>query len=173
MSSRATASNKRRFLEVYARVGNVWEACRQANIARKSHYEWLRDDPEYKSLFSDAKEDACDNLLEEARRRGQEGVEEPVYWQGQVVGTVRKYSDNMLMFLIKGMRPEVYRDNWRGEMVHTGAVAISRGPDLTRLTDAELEQLKILADRAMEGMAALPSPDEEEEQDGTDGTEVA
>lgn len=171
MSSRATAGNKRRFLEIYARVGNVWEACRQANIARRSHYEWLEGDPDYKAAFNDAKEDACDNLLEEARRRGHEGVEEPVYWQGQVVGAVRKYSDNMLMFLIKGMRPEVYRDNWRGELTHTGSLAVSRGPDLTKLSNEQLELAEQLALTAAANAAAVAGSGIDPEGEGEESAE--
>jgi hypothetical protein len=73
---------------------------------------------------------------------------------------------------MKGQKPEKYRDQWKGELTHTGVMAVSRGPDLSRLSDAELAQLKVLADRATEGMAALSNPDEEEEQNGTDSTEV-
>ena len=50
----------------------------------------------------------------EARRRAVEGVEEPVGWfQGTPGGTVRKYSDTLLIFLLKGARPHKYRDNIR------------------------------------------------------------
>jgi hypothetical protein len=139
--NRSTAGSRRRFLEVYARVGNIGEACRQANIGRATHYEWLAD-PEYRAAFETAKEEACDSLVEEARRRAHEGVEEPVYWQGAVVGTTRRYSDNLLMFLIKGQRPEVYRDQWKGELTHTGVMAISRGPDLSQLSDEQYNSLK-------------------------------
>ena len=54
---------------------------------------------------------ATDTLEMEARRRASLGVEEPVYYQGQVVGYVRKYSDVLLMFLLKAQRPEKFRDN--------------------------------------------------------------
>ena len=54
---------------------------------------------------------ATDTLEMEARRRASLGVEEPVYYQGQIVGYVRKYSDVLLMFLLKAQRPERFRDN--------------------------------------------------------------
>ena len=51
-------------------------------------------------------------LLEaEARRRTAIGVDEPVFYQGQVVGHIRKYSDNLLMFLLKAHWPEKFREN--------------------------------------------------------------
>jgi hypothetical protein len=49
-------------------------------------------------------EEAADVLLAEARRRAIEGVEEPIMHQGQVVTTVRRYSDLLLIFLLKSAR---------------------------------------------------------------------
>ena len=37
-------------------------------------------------------------------------MEEPVYYQGEVVGQVQRYSDTLLMFLLKGRRPEKFKD---------------------------------------------------------------
>ena len=39
------------------------------------------------------------------------GVKQPVFYKGEVCGSVRKYSDVLLIFLLKGLRPEVYREN--------------------------------------------------------------
>lgn len=50
-------------------------------------------------------------LEQEAYRRAVEGVEEPVYQGGELVGTVRRYSDKLLEFLLRGRRPQVYREN--------------------------------------------------------------
>ena len=57
------------------------------------------------------REDAHDALESEARRRAVEGVPMPVYYNGKVCGTVRKYSDFLLMFLMKAKMPQ-YRDSW-------------------------------------------------------------
>ena len=38
-------------------------------------------------------------------------MEEAVYYKGQVCGTVRKYSDILLIFLLKSKRPDTYRDH--------------------------------------------------------------
>jgi hypothetical protein len=51
-------------------------------------------------------------LEDEALRRAVEGVEEPVYQGGKQVGVIRKYSDALLMFLLKAARPEKYRENY-------------------------------------------------------------
>ena len=47
------------------------------------------------------------------RRRAVEGVEEPVGWyKGEAGGVVRKYSDTLLIFLLKGRKPEMYRERY-------------------------------------------------------------
>ena len=50
-------------------------------------------------------------LEAEARRRAAIGVDEPVFYKGEVVGHIRKYSDTLLMFLLKAHWPEKFREN--------------------------------------------------------------
>lgn len=114
---------KRAFLAAYARLGNVTQAATAAGIDRSTHYAWLREEgPEgdaYRAAFAQAEEEAADWLEAEARRRAVEGVEEPVYQGGKKVGTVRRYSDTLLIFLLKGARPDKYADRHKAEL--TGA----------------------------------------------------
>jgi len=86
-----------------------FHAARTACIDRGTPYAWLRNDPEYAKAFSDAEEEAVQNLEAEARRRAVEGVEKPVFYRGSVVGKIREYSDPLLIFLFKARRPGVYR----------------------------------------------------------------
>lgn len=150
--SSATPAKQHTFLKVYSEVGNLTQAALAAKIDPSTHSKWMHD-PDYAEAFRKAQDAAVDVLVAEARRRALEGEEEPVIYQGglcyetlpnkkrkQIV--LRRRSDMLLMFLIKGMRPEVYRDTWRGEIKHSGA--ISAGPDLSNLTDAQLEQLNLM-----------------------------
>lgn len=105
-----TAEKKRAFLAAYAQCGNVSHAARLAGISRETHYEWLTKDSNYAAAFQQADAQAADALELEARRRALEGWEEPVYQKAQLVGTVRRYSDTLLIFLLKGARPEKYRE---------------------------------------------------------------
>lgn len=129
-----------RFLTAFTAIGTVTGAARQAGVGRRTHYDWLDADPEYASRYKDSEEAAIDNLEQEARRRAMVGVEEPIHYQGQRVDTVRRYSDTLLIFLLKGKRPEIYRERFE----HTGA---GGGPiqlqtyDLTKLS---VEQLRAL-----------------------------
>lgn len=55
-------------------------------------------------------EEAADVLEAEARRRAIRGVEVPILYKGIRVDTTVRYSDALLMFLLKGARPGIYRD---------------------------------------------------------------
>jgi hypothetical protein len=149
--------NKRaKFLAAYAKVGIIGEAARLAKCDRTSHYNWM-EDPDYERAFIEAHEAACDRLEEEVRKRAYDGWNEPVIYQGEIQFkvdrngnrtntplTIRKKSDVLLMFAMKGARPEKYRDTWKGEIKHTGA--IGHDPELAKLTDEQLEYLKSLCD---------------------------
>jgi hypothetical protein len=46
----------------------------------------------------------------EAVRRAYHGVEEPVFYNGVQCGSVTKYSDKLLMFLLRARNPAKYRE---------------------------------------------------------------
>lgn len=132
---------RRAFLAAYAEVGNISEAARIAGVNRLSHYDWLQDE-RYAVVFAQAHEIAIDHLEREARRRAVEGVVEPVFWKGEAVGSVRKYSDTLLIFLMKGARPDKYRDN--ATIRHTGP----DGGAIQVEADYEVSQ-RLMADPAL------------------------
>lgn len=72
------------FLIAFGLLGNVTEAADKARIGRRTHYDWLDADSEYAAAFKQAKEDYCDQIRAEIRRRVFEGIPEPVIYQGQV-----------------------------------------------------------------------------------------
>jgi hypothetical protein len=122
---------KRAFLAAYAEVGNISAACRISNNARSNHYDWLDADETYAHAFVEATEIAGDRLEDEARRRAVEGVTKPIFQGGKEVGEVQEYSDTLLIFLMKGARPEKYRE--RHDHNHSGAspfeVVVTWGDD--------------------------------------------
>lgn len=113
---------KRAFLLAYAQLGTITHAARAAQIARRTHYDWLEEVDEegkpteqaerYRAALDDAHQQGCENLEREAIRRAVDGVDEPVYQKGERVGTIRKYSDVLLIFMLKGAKPEKYRERF-------------------------------------------------------------
>lgn len=92
------------------------DAARQAGIARNALYLWKKDDPEFAAEWEAALIAGGETLEEEAVRRARDGWDEPVWYQGEQVGTVRRYSDTLMIFLLKGVMPEKYGDRQKVEM---------------------------------------------------------
>ena len=111
---------KRAFLHAYAKSGTVKAAAEAVGLSRRMHYHWMKADPAYAAAFAEAQEQAADTIEAELVRRAVEGVEEPVHYRGQRVDMVRKYSDVLLIFLLKGLRPEKYRDNYNPAVFKAG-----------------------------------------------------
>lgn len=111
-----TPKKEAKFLAALQGTCNVRHACEAANIAPNSVYLWKRDDPEFSRKWEQALEIGSDTLEAEAIRRARDGVDEPVFYQGEVCGTVRKYSDTLLIFLLKGHKPERYSEKVQTEL---------------------------------------------------------
>lgn len=134
------------FLQAYIEMGgHVSKAARAARVDRSTPYNWLAADPAYKEAFERAKEQAADVLEAEVIRRGAHGFDEPVFYQGKVVGQIRKYSDNLLMFMLKGLRPAKFRDNYNPLAVAAGDVKIQiqipRPGEPGEIVDAEAREI--------------------------------
>lgn len=106
------------FLKWLSKTGNVAASCRKAKVNRSLVYSWRNEDETFAEAWDEALDIAIEMLEEEARRRAQDGVLEPVYYLGAKVGSVRKYSDTLLIFLLKAHRPGKYRDHHSVE--HSG-----------------------------------------------------
>ena len=131
---------KAAFLAALAEVGNITQAAEIAGLDRKTHYIWMKNDPDYPALYEEAMEQAADRLEQEARRRAVEGVEEPVFYQGKQVGTIRKYSDTLLIFLLKGARPEKYAERYDQRISGPGGGPVEV-KHFGQLDDDQLDQI--------------------------------
>ena len=156
------------FLNTFAQTGNLMLSCRAANIGRSAIYDYLeRNVDGFANRYADAEKEACEALEAEAYRRGVQGVEEPVHYQGERVDTIRKYSDTLLIFLMKGRMPYKYRDNWEGEAPPPGGsralaqasanVAVFNIGGQVKRTEEMTEDELLLAEGALRGDPEQPS----------------
>ncbi len=88
----------------------VRAACDAAGYVRSCVYDWRKQDPDFAARWAHALHIAGDLLEEEADRRGRDGYDEPVFFQGEERGVKRKYSDPLLLARLKAIRPEQYRE---------------------------------------------------------------
>ena len=137
LTERAPRPWEKTFLTALAVSGNIGIACQAAGISRRTvgcaREKW----GDFREAFTDAWLTSIDLLKAEARRRAYEGVDEPVIHHGKLSGTwmgsdgrpiragepipedalfvpltVKKYDNQLLMFLLKALCPEEFRENY-------------------------------------------------------------
>ncbi len=99
-----------RFLIVLSQKANVTEACEAIGVSNQALYEYKKEHPTFASKWVSTVDQALDKLEQEAWRRACDGVDKPVHYKGERVDTIREYSDALLMFLLRGHRPNIYRE---------------------------------------------------------------
>ena len=128
------------FFETLSTTANVTKACEAAHVNRIGAYDRKRYDKEFHERWEKAYALGYDKLEEEAQRRAFEGCEKPIFYQGEICGYILEYSDALTTFLLKGRKPEIFRD--RTEVTMNGG----DGRTKKELTDDELDAL--IAQRA-------------------------
>lgn len=110
------------FLAALTETGNVTVSARAAGVDRSTVTKARQRSPKFAALWKQAMADAADILEAEARKRALEGWDEPVYYKGEVVGYVRKFSDTLMVQMLKAKKPDEYRENQRIEHVDVDTV---------------------------------------------------
>jgi len=141
-----TDEQRATFLATLAVCGNVTKACDEAGFSRMTAYRHRADDPEFAATWEEAKKIGGEGIIDEIRRRGHDGWDEPTLYQGEHVDTVRKYSDTLLIFLAKVIFPEL-RDS-RLAIEHSGKMGLKHELDLSLLEPDELRAIKSLIEKA-------------------------
>jgi hypothetical protein len=113
-------------IEEFRRTGRVDLACASAGVDRTCHYDWLKRYPEYASEFKEAREQVAGLLEDEAVRRAYYGTAKPVAVAGKIV-MLHEFSDQLLMFLLKARKPEIFADRLKTE--HSGGIAVTITPE--------------------------------------------
>jgi hypothetical protein len=114
-----TPKKLQRFLALLSEYGNVSRAADEAGVHRVHMYQVRARDEEFAADWDEAARIGAARLEDEARRRAVEGWDEPVWHKGIQCGTTRKYSDTLLICLLKAHHPEKYAERSKNEL--TGA----------------------------------------------------
>jgi hypothetical protein len=126
---------KGKFLVLYSQSGYVAQAANEAGLPLRTLYNHLKSDAEFKEEMSQARKESVLKLEDEARRRAMDGVLVPKTVAGKQV-MVREYSDTLLIFLLKGNKPEKYRDR----VDHKASVQVST--DVDQVPDGFIKTLE-------------------------------
>ena len=112
---KTTEEFKEAFVGMLGQVPNITAVCRLMNITTDNVLKARKKDPDFDKKVLNAIDEGYDTLEEEARRRAVDGVVEPVFYKGELIVSkggvpagIRKYSDQLLIFLLKGYRPKKF-----------------------------------------------------------------
>ncbi|HLG97176.1 MAG TPA: hypothetical protein VKX49_12765 [Bryobacteraceae bacterium] len=129
---RRKIANQQKFLEEYAKLGQISAAAEAAKLDRSCHYEWMELDPAYPKLFEAVKASLVENAKDTAYRLGVLGVLVPKTVAG-VRELVREHDTRVLIRWL-----EVHDPAWRP---HTD-VNITNLSELTERLNAGRERAK-------------------------------
>ena len=139
------ASKVRAFLAAIEVCPSITRAAKAAGIRRELHYRRYKNDASYKAAFDEAWAWGIQALEDDATEKAMIGYQEPVIYQGALAMTpMRDRDGNLLtdangeprmkpltvfrpnpalhMFMLRGAKPEKYRERFRHEM--TGTVGL-------------------------------------------------
>ncbi len=129
-----------RFIDVLAATGSVSMAARHAGVTVQKVSKRRERYPVFASHVLGALEYFNSAVLEHAAViRAVDGIDEPVFHNGMIVGHKRRYSDALMAKLLEGNYPTKYRQ--RTEL--TGKDGTPLVPDVPSISDTE--RLALLA----------------------------
>jgi hypothetical protein len=109
--SKNTLKRREAFLAELGRTANVTASAAIAGLERKTLYTWRTSDAAFAAQWDEAVELGTLSLEDEAIRRASQGVDEAVFYKGVQCGSIKKYSDTLMIFMLKARNPAKYRDN--------------------------------------------------------------
>lgn len=124
------AAGKRLYIQNLARTGLKVKSCDGTGYSHDSVETARIKDKDFDQKCEAAMAVFRESLEEAAIDRAKEGWDEPVYQQGMMVGTKRKFSDRMLELLLKRHIPE-FRDRATLDHNVNGGVLVVGDPQKT------------------------------------------
>lgn len=102
---------KRDFLDALGKGGCLRDAARRAGVSHQTVYNHQRSDKEFARQCELALDMASTDVELHAWERGVKGVEEPIVYRGEIIGTRLKRSDAILRLLLQGTKRKKYGPN--------------------------------------------------------------
>lgn len=118
-----TPKIKGKFIALLTKNGNVSQSVKAIGVSRTGIYQQRENDEEFAVAWDEAIDHYVDALEAEADRRAKEGTLKPVFFKGEQCGEIREYSDLLLIFRLKALRPDKYKDRTQAD-VALSAVSI-------------------------------------------------
>ena len=143
-----------RFFAALSAGATVGAASEAAGYGRRTTYEWREEDKDFAARWQDAIDAAVERMEAEADRRAVDGTVKPVFHQGVECGGIREYSDTLLIFRLKALKPSMYRERFE----HVGKDGKDLIPEQVETSRIAQALLAVLTPRG-EATAASEAPD--------------
>jgi hypothetical protein len=95
-----------RFLEAVAHGWTVTHAAERAGFSRQEFYKLRERDEAFAAAWAEARQQGCDVIEDEMRRRAVDGYDEDTTWpEGELIRRAHRYDRALLQTLAKGLMP--------------------------------------------------------------------
>lgn len=102
-----TKERREQFLSTLAETANVTAASRAANMCPQGAYAFRKRDAAFRAAWHQALSEGYDRLELIALERAMFGTEKEVWHSGKKTGTMRNYSDSLILGLLRMHRASV------------------------------------------------------------------
>lgn len=111
-----TREKKEEFLRLYPKLRNVGKVAQKLGLSRRALYQAREADKDFDEKWAEITQGIAEDLEAEAYRRAHDGCRKPVFYKGKKVGTIKEYSDTVLIFLLKAYNPQKFRELYKHEI---------------------------------------------------------
>lgn len=100
------------FIEALADTGSVDAACKAVNMSTVGAYHLRRQSgaTSFRKAWETALQLGVARVEDVVMDRALNGVEEPLYSYGKLIGTRRRYNDRLLMFILRNRAPDRFAE---------------------------------------------------------------
>ncbi|GMW00524.1 MAG: hypothetical protein AMXMBFR84_16610 [Candidatus Hydrogenedentota bacterium] len=133
--------SKREVFLVHIQSGATIEmAAKAVGISRQAAYDLKRKCERFSQDWDEAYEVGTEAMEAEAYRRAVHGVKKPIWRGKKIVDYYTKYSDSLLIFLLKARKPSMYRESYKQKLDAVGSGIIRMGMSEEDLANAGHEE---------------------------------
>jgi hypothetical protein len=141
--ARAAMRWRPRFLECLSMATGVVFAAKAARVSYNTFRLHQRNDPEFAEQVREVEAQGAELLHYACFQRAVEGNLEPIYFQGKVVGNVRKFDTRLQIEFLRAHLPELFR------MPGAPQVNINSGQQILVLDAATRHQIQVARTAAL------------------------
>ncbi len=163
-NTKLTAKLKAQIVEELAKFWAPLTAALNAGVAYQTYRRHYNEDPEFQAAVDEARKKYVLSLRREVHRRAVVGYEEPVFYKGDQVGTVRKFSDTLMLRHMARFDPK-YREATRVDQKTTLVGSIETIKSKVAQLPPELREQLRAAAKLLRAKAAKPAPEEETDEE--------